>query len=38
MEVDVIGDEQDNAVPKEAIALRHRTAERKNHSGWAELS
>lgn len=29
MEVDVVGDEQDNAVPKEAIALGNRRAERK---------
>ena len=29
MEVDVIGDEQDNAVPKEAVALGKRMAERK---------
>lgn len=29
MEVDVIGDEQDNAVSKEAIALGKRVAERK---------
>lgn len=29
MEVDVIGDEQDNAVPKEAIALGRRMVERK---------
>lgn len=29
MEVDVVGDEQDNAVPKEAIALGRRRMERK---------
>jgi hypothetical protein len=29
MKVDVIGDEQDNAVPKKAIALGRRMVERK---------
>lgn len=29
MEVDIIGDEQDNAVPKEAVALGNKTTERK---------
>lgn len=29
MEMDVVGDEQDNAVSKEAIALGRRMAERK---------
>lgn len=37
MEVDVISDEQDNAVPKETITLGRRVVKRKNHSVWVGL-